>query len=470
MMPNNSPWIKQLNRSRPDAARRPDFKPDTVIVGGGIAGVSTAYFTLKRTQDKVLLLEGGKIAHGATGHNAGQVVSDFERYLADIAEEFGADMAIKGWQSVESAWLLAQEMIQDSKLQTPFFQFTGYVGFMDLDELLLHLRDHKLLLDNGQLPDSGINTWKIMVAEDSPLVKEIPESYKGLYSLAPHKDIMSLLETNDKRYYALVAARRGCMNSALFTEELVGYLLSAYPERFAIAENAWVDKVSLDAKSGTLSMKEGGDIEAKRIVLCTNGFERLKIENRKGIDIDTKFHHNVIGTVSYMAGYLDPLDKPPVAIAYFPKHSAVKETVNADPYFYLTRRPFENEKNERHNLICVGGPEVKMEDTSGYTDEHPYSAKAQQNIDEFFKGVYAHTPKGEVDYKFKWYGLMGYTPNGIRCIGYEPCNPVLMYNLGCNGIGILPSIYGGKRIAELLAGEKLEKSIFDPRDATCPIE
>jgi glycine/D-amino acid oxidase-like deaminating enzyme len=59
---------------------------------------------------------------------------------------------------------------------------------------------------------------------------------------------------------------------------------------------------------------------------------------------------------------------------------------------------------------------------------------------------------------------MGYTPNRIRLIGEEPKNPVLMYNLGCNGVGILPSIFGGRRIARIVAGERLGKSIFDPKD------
>jgi hypothetical protein len=56
---------------------------------------------------------------------------------------------------------------------------------------------------------------------------------------------------------------------------------------------------------------------------------------------------------------------------------------------------------------------------------------------------------------------MGYTKNGIRFIGPEPKNNVLLYNLGCNGVGILPSIYGGKKISRHLAGESVEKSIFD---------
>lgn len=59
---------------------------------------------------------------------------------------------------------------------------------------------------------------------------------------------------------------------------------------------------------------------------------------------------------------------------------------------------------------------------------------------------------------------MGYTPTGLRCIGPEPTNPVLLYNLGCNGVGIFPSIFGSKRIAQFLKGEHLEPLIFDPRD------
>ena len=59
---------------------------------------------------------------------------------------------------------------------------------------------------------------------------------------------------------------------------------------------------------------------------------------------------------------------------------------------------------------------------------------------------------------------MGYTPNGVRLVGVEPKNRVLLYNLGCNGVGILPSIFGGDRISHILAGEKLSPSIFDPKE------
>jgi glycine/D-amino acid oxidase-like deaminating enzyme len=74
---NNSPWIQQLKRTRHVARIKENTVADVAIIGGGIAGISTAYFTLKHTDKKVLLVEAGKIAHGATGHNAGQIVSYF---------------------------------------------------------------------------------------------------------------------------------------------------------------------------------------------------------------------------------------------------------------------------------------------------------------------------------------------------------------------------------------------------------
>ena len=66
-------------------------------------------------------------------------------------------------------------------------------------------------------------------------------------------------------------------------------------------------------------------------------------------------------------------------------------------------------------------------------------------------------------YDYAWHGLMGYTPDRLRVVGFEHRNPALLYNLACNGVGILPSLHGGHRVAQLLAGEQLPPSLFDPR-------
>lgn len=95
-----------------------------------------------------------------------------------------------------------------------------------------------------------------------------------------------------------------------------------------------------------------------------------------------------------------------------------------------------------------------------------YPQEAQEKISTFLYKNY-RLENNNLEYNFLWHGLMGYTKNGVRLIGTEPCNNRLYYNLGCNGIGILPSIYGASRVERLLNGEILSPSMFDVQDKRC---
>ena len=458
MIPNNSPWIKQLNRSRPVLPLDRDIETDLAIVGGGIAGVVTAYFALKDTRNSVVLIEADKVAHGATGHNAGQLASYFERPLPSMVEEFGEKLATDGIRDVESAWLLLDEIVEDAKLSTPIYRFTGYAGVANMDKLVDFLESNKFRKRNGVQRES------IMISESWDGLKDIPEEYAEYYSLAKHKDILDLLDTNNSDYIACVSYQKGCTNSALFTEELVGYLSATYKERFAFFEESPLKIVRLNKDDASLEVLNK-TVNAKKVVLCTNGFENFSIDNNAGHDINTEFHHSVAGRIGYMAGYVQPLNHPPTAISYFSNTKDASSDPTGDTYFYLTRRPHENEgeKDRDFNLICAGGPEKVLPNGALYSRAHSCDEEVQERINDFLLENYG-THQRETDYGFCWNGLMGYTPNGVRMIGPEPLNPVLVYNLGCNGVGILPSIFGGKKISRFLNGENMEPSIFDPRD------
>lgn len=456
MIPNHSPWIHQLNRTRPVVSLGEHISTDTLVVGGGIAGVVTAYFVLKHTKQKVLLLEADKIAHGATGHNAGQVTSYFERPLHNIAEEFGIKMATEGQYAVESAWALLEEIIADASIKTPLYRFVGYAGFALHEHFLSELKSCLVRVRGG------LEAQRILVAEDAPELLKIPHEYKGLYVKVPRADILSLLETDNPQYFACVAEKKGCTNSASFTEELLAYLASHYRDRFSFFEGTPVSLVELNRHSG-IARAGNFRIAARHIVLCTNGFENFHIQNNAGHEIETMFHHTVQGRIGYMAGYAEASQHPPIAISYYPKFAGKNFDPTGEPYFYLTRRPFEHEKKE-HRLVCIGGPEKVLPNNAVYSRENAGLEEIQWQDEAFLEENYRPFPKGAAQFIFFWHGLMGYTPNRLRRIGYEPLNPVLMYNLGCNGVGILPSIYGGKKISQLLLGRMLEPSIFDPQD------
>lgn len=462
MIPNHSPWIKQLKRTRPVVPLSNDVSADVAIVGGGIAGVTTAFFTLRDTNKTVVLLEADKVAHGATGHNAGQIASYFERPLSELVAEFGLKLAINGQQSIESGWILLDQIVAEAKLQTPLYRFTGYAALSSLEQLLVHLKNNRYRVQGG-LPAEAI-----IVAKEWNGLGDIPLEYKDLYTTVPQKDLLRLIDTDNSDYIALLSYQKGCMNSALFSEELIGYLIATYKDRFSFYEGSPVGTVSLTENKATLEVLKH-TVTAEKVVLCTNGFEYLTIKNNAGAEIDTKFHHSVAGRVGYMSGYVEPLNNPPVAISYFPKTSEYNGDPTGESYFYLTRRPHEHEGKDSYNLVCAGGPEKVLPNGAGYSREDDYSEDMKAIIDDFLRDNYGKYPKAETEYSFCWHGLMGYTPNGIRRVGPEPCNPILLYNLGCNGIGILPSIFGGMRISQFLKGEKVERSIFDPHDQRCEI-
>ncbi len=456
MIPNRSPWIAQLKRTRPIVPLSQDSHADIAIVGGGIAGIVSAFFILHYTNHSVVLLEADKIAHGATGHNAGQLTSYFERPLADIAREFGVSMAIDGQKSVESAWGLIEHIITTAHLRTPLYTFTGAAGFSDSAHVFAHLHDNLIRKQGGLLPEH------MYISAEWLANQTIPEQYTGLYSALPHSHILEKLEAKHSGYIAVMESKKGCMNSALFSEELAGYLVATFPDRFHLYEGSPVKNVRLHESSATVTTARAR-VHARRVVLCTNGFEKFSLINEYGRAIDTSFHASVAGRIGYMSGYVDSTQQKPTAVSYFPSNHADSHDPTGESYFYLTRRPHEHSDAGPATLTCTGGPEKVLPNGAEYSRHDFYDEDIQESIADFMDLHYKpHTKKA--DTVFQWHGLMGYTPDGIRRVGVEPRNPVLLYNLGCNGVGILPSVYGGKRIAQILRGEVLPPSIFDPRD------
>ncbi len=457
MRKNHSPWLHQLDTERTNRTLQHDVETDVAIVGAGIAGVATAFQILERTTQSVALIDRFLMAHGATGHNAGQIVGHFERGLASLADEFGLEKAIHAQRDVENAWAILEHMYKTAKLKIPLFKFVGHSGYTSVPQLLVRLENNRLRVAGG------LEKETIRIADTVPAVHPIPTIYHGLYELVDPTTVLALLETEDANFIGVSSYTKGCVNSALFCEQIVHYLLKTYPDRFHLFEHTPIKKIILRDTRAVLDA-DAHTITATRVVLCTNGFQSLHIINESGLDIDYKYHVLIEGKMGYMSGYLEEHNKPVTAISYFTDPSTSRD----NSYYYLTRREYEYERGKQHNLICIGGPDTPLEDTVRYSHEEEYPEERAEEIDRFVRRVYDTTPNKTIDYLFTWHGLMGYTRSGVRLIGPEPKNPVLLYNLGCNGVGILPSIFGGQKIARHIAGEHVSPSMFDIPEVSNP--
>jgi glycine/D-amino acid oxidase-like deaminating enzyme len=448
-VPNRSPWIAQLAPDDPPRPLAADAAADVVVVGAGIAGVATAFFTLRSTSKSVLLVERDRVGHGASGHNAGQLTTYFERPLCDIAAEFGSRPAGEAQRGVDEAHDLLDTMVAEAEATVRVERFLGHMGMFNRHHLEVHLRS--LLVRRNE----GLPQQTCVVSEDAPFLPDLAEELRGLYSVVPRSEIRELLEIEDDRYRAVLSAPSGCSNSGLLCQQVLAHLLAVHPDRFAYADRASVERVVVDDGSAIV-WADGRRVRADAVVLCTNGFVDHHVEDTAGTAIGLRGDQRIIGRVAHMTAFAETSPRKPASLSYI-RNAVIGGDV---PYVYVTRRTYDR-PGGIDTLTCMGGPEHPF--LEAYDREAPFPGELLRELDDDVRPfAQPKRPPGE-PYDFHWHGLMGYNDCGIRVVGPHPRHASLLYNLGCNGVGFLPSLHGGARIASLLAGERLRPSIFDPR-------
>jgi glycine/D-amino acid oxidase-like deaminating enzyme len=448
--PLRSPWIAQMAPDGPPRRLTADAGTDVAIVGAGIAGIATAFFTLRTTSQRVLLLERDRVGRGATGRNAGQLTTYFERPLHEIADEFGADMAIDAQRAFDEAHDLLNVMVSETRANVQVERFTGHMGMFSLNHLVVHLRNN-LLRRQG-----GLREETCVVSEKAEFLRQIPSEFAHLYSVVPQRRIRELLNTDDDRYRAVLSDRKGAANSATLVQQVLAFLEQRYPDRFVYHDNTRVDRIVVGDDGASLHSDEH-EVSASNVVLCTNGFVDHTIEDGTGEPITLAADQRIVARVGFMAAFAEAQQVLPAAFSYIRNITIGGDT----PYVYVTRRTYD-----RHDgtitLTCMGGPESPI-DITEYDPDGPVPGAILTNLDEQARPLAQPSRPPGLPYDFQWHGLMGYTDGGIRVIGAHPSHPALLYNLGCNGVGFLPSIHGGQRVARILSGEHLPPSVFDPR-------
>ena len=450
-LPNRSPWIAQLAPDGPPCPLDGDTATDVAIVGAGIAGVATAFFVLRETPYRVLLLERDRVVRGATGRNAGQLTTYFERPLCDIADEFGAALAAQAQRGFDDAYDLLDLLVEDSGATVRVERFTGHLGMFNLHHVLVHLRSN-LVRRQG-----GLRLESCLVSQDAEFLPDIPPELVDLCTVVPQERVRELLETRDDRYRAVLSDRKGCINSGALVQQVLASLQARFPDRLRYVDRTHVERVEVGADAVRLTAL-GHTVTASAVVLCTNGFVDHVVVGAGGRPVGLAADQRVVGRVAYMTAFAEERPRTPAAMSYIRNTTIGGDT----PYVYVTRRTYDR-AGDTVTLTCMGGPEYPV-DGADYDLGLPFPGDLLATMDEQVRPFAQPDRAAGQAYDFHWHGLMGYNGGGIRVVGEHPRHPSLLYNLACNGVGFLPSIHGGQRVARLLAGDRLGPSIFDPRE------
>jgi glycine/D-amino acid oxidase-like deaminating enzyme len=97
---------------------------DVVIIGAGIAGLSTAFWLKKEDPSlRVAVIEKSRIGFGATGRNAGFVTCGSVEHFNRLHHKYGEKLALEIWKFSETnLQLLKEHIIQDQEKEIHFEQ------------------------------------------------------------------------------------------------------------------------------------------------------------------------------------------------------------------------------------------------------------------------------------------------------------------------------------------------------------
>lgn len=126
----------------------PTFEPynddqefDVVIVGGGITGITTAYY-LTQAGMKVAILEANKIFNGTTGHTTAKVTAQHDLIYDELIQHFGIEKTKQYYQSQKSAMDFIKKYSNDNQLDCNY-EIQDAILFTNSDEYVSKLQ-HEL--------------------------------------------------------------------------------------------------------------------------------------------------------------------------------------------------------------------------------------------------------------------------------------------------------------------------------------
>ncbi len=125
----NTTWTEE--RSIPTfAPLRNEIETEVVIIGGGIAGIMSAYL-LAKAGKRVVVLEADRLASGATLRTTAFITHVIDTDPSDLIKMFGAKKAKLIWSSHAEAIDLIEQIVESEEIDCDFKRCSNYVYAKD---------------------------------------------------------------------------------------------------------------------------------------------------------------------------------------------------------------------------------------------------------------------------------------------------------------------------------------------------
>lgn len=118
-------WLEGLDRSQYQKLND-NLETKTVVIGGGITGIVTAYFLAKAGQE-VVLVEKGRLGEWTTDCTTGFLTQSIDTSYSDLIFMFGRSQAIEVAQSHRVAIDLIEKISKEENISCDFKRVPNFV-------------------------------------------------------------------------------------------------------------------------------------------------------------------------------------------------------------------------------------------------------------------------------------------------------------------------------------------------------
>ena len=133
MKKNNSFWLKSYKMKNYDSQAK-NINVDVCIIGGGLTGISTAYYLSKKGY-KIALIEKDKLLSKTSGHTTAKITSQHGLFYKYLVDSKGEEFAKKYLEANEIAIKNIEKIIISENIECDFENKSAYVFTQNINEI-----------------------------------------------------------------------------------------------------------------------------------------------------------------------------------------------------------------------------------------------------------------------------------------------------------------------------------------------
>jgi glycine/D-amino acid oxidase-like deaminating enzyme/nitrite reductase/ring-hydroxylating ferredoxin subunit len=379
-----------------------------VIVGGGIAGMTTAYL-ISKAGKKVILVEDGYIGSGETGRTTAHITHALDDRYYNLEQTHGIEGSRIAAESHTAAINFIEAIVNEEKIDCDFEKVDGFL-FLDPS-------------DKKESLDKELESTHRVGIEATELISRVPLTY---FDTGPCLRFPDQAQFQPLKY-------------------LIG-LSQAIVHHYG--GEIFTETHAQDISSDGIKTSDGYTIEASNIVIATNA----PIVNQT-----SKMYDKQEAYRTYVIGARIKKDSVPKGLYWDTGDQNSKNRV--PPYHYVRIQSLENDEN--NDLLIIGGEDHKTGNVGG--------KEGEDKLGERFKKleVWAKERFPIEDIAYSWSGQVMEPMDSLAFIGRNPTDDTNKKNIliatGDSGNGITHGTIAGMLLSDMILGKNnIWSTLYDP--------